>query len=121
MEKAPTPVDAARGAERSLGAAPVSVERFPTGLAHVGYGLLLADGRRVVVGMARRGPGAGFAALGWHRLLAVLGDPLAPARSGRSTAAGSTSSAAPAAPALRGLPRRRRPAPSVRHRRTTVA
>lgn len=69
--------DAARIAQRHLGADVRAVERLPTGLRNYVYAVTLADKRRVVVRLNLPGNGAHFAAAArWHRLLRPLGVPL---------------------------------------------
>jgi len=76
-DRTPTERDAAGLVRRVLGTEARAVVRFPTGLAHYVYDVVLDDGRRVVARLARAGAGGAFAGGAfWSERLRPLGVPL---------------------------------------------
>lgn len=76
-ETNPTPEAAATIAQRALGVPVRTVARFPTGLAHYVFDVLMADGRRVVARLGQPEQAADFTSAGyWHQRLVPRGVPL---------------------------------------------
>ena len=76
-DRTPTEGDAVALVRRVLGAGARSVVRFPTGLAHYVYDVVLDDDRCVVARLARMGEGDAFAGGAyWSARLRPLGVPL---------------------------------------------
>lgn len=72
----PGPDDAARLVERALRERVSAITRFPTGLDHFVYDVVLGDGRRVVARLSARGHEPLRGAVAWSRKLRPLGVPL---------------------------------------------